>query len=67
MNSVTQADNEERVETRYLNRDGTRIVVVTHWLDRQVSPPRWRSKNRTIKLKPGELEYFLQRESEPAA
>jgi hypothetical protein len=52
---------DERIETRRLSDDGTRIVIVTRWLDRQVLPPKWRSKNRTRKLTPGEIRYFQER------
>jgi excisionase family DNA binding protein len=55
--------SEERTETTRLSDDGTRLVIVTRWLDRQVSPPRWRSKNRTRKLNAGEIEYFRQLEA----
>ena len=51
----------DELTERRLSSDGRRIVVVTRWLDRQVSPPRWRSKNQTIKLRPNEVEYFRQR------
>jgi hypothetical protein len=50
----------ERIETRRLSEDGERIVIVTRWLDRQLSPPRWRSKNRHVKLKPNEMAYYRE-------
>lgn len=53
------------VTSRYLNKDGTRIVTVERWLDRQMHPPKWRSKNRTRKLTPGEIEYFRQQQARP--
>jgi hypothetical protein len=36
--------NDRERETR-LSDDGERIIIVDRWLDRQVDPPRWRSKN----------------------
>jgi hypothetical protein len=53
----------ERMKTTRLSDDGRRLVIVERWLDRQVMPPRWRSKNRTQKLSPGDLEYYRQRAS----
>jgi len=59
MHSVSSSDDTaERTETRRPSDDGTRIVIVTRWLDRQMSPPKWRSKNRSVKLKPNEVEYY---------
>ena len=62
MTSVAQQDNgtAERIETRRLSDDGRRIVIVTRWFDRQGTTPRWRSKNRTRKLTPGEVRYFQE-------
>jgi len=54
------AEENERTETTRLSDDGTRLVIVTRWLDRQMSPPRWRTKNRTRKLNRGEIEYFRE-------
>jgi hypothetical protein len=54
--------SDERTTTRRLSDDGQRLIIVERWLDWQVSPPRWRSKNRHVKLKPGEVEYYRQRE-----
>jgi hypothetical protein len=52
----------ERTETRRrVSDDGLRLIIVVRWLDRQVSPPRWRSKNRHVKLTPGEVEYYRER------
>ena len=51
----------ERTITKRLSDDGTRIIIVTRWLDRQMMPPKWRSKNRHVKLKPNEIEYYRQR------
>jgi hypothetical protein len=34
--------NEERRTTTRLSNDGTRLIIVERWLDRQMSPPRWR-------------------------
>ena len=53
--------SNERTETTYLSKDGKRLIIVTRWLDRQMSPPRWRSKNRHRKLRPNEIEYYRQR------
>lgn len=61
MEIVTDTGNGERIETRRLSDDGRRIIIVTRWLDRQMSPPKWRSKNRHIKLTENELEYYRQR------
>jgi hypothetical protein len=54
-------DDSERTKTTHLSNDGRRLIRVTRWLDRQVSPPRWRSKNDHVKLKPNEIEYYRQR------
>jgi hypothetical protein len=51
----------ERTITSRLSDDGQRLVIVERWLDRQVTPPRWRSKNRTQKLSASDLEYYRQR------
>jgi hypothetical protein len=51
---------DERTETRYVSDDGQRLIVVTRWLDQQVSPPRWRSKNDHWKLRANEREYLRQ-------
>jgi hypothetical protein len=59
--SVAPEQAGERTETRRLSDDGRRLIIVTRWLDRQVSPPRWRSKNRHVKLTPGEVEYYRER------
>jgi hypothetical protein len=53
----------ERTTTKRLSDDGKRLIIVERWLDRQVMPARWRSKNRHIKLTPNEIEYYRQRES----
>jgi hypothetical protein len=58
-----EGDMNERTRTEYVYPDGTYKVVVERWLDRQVDPPRWRSKNYRVKLKqpkltPGEIEYL---------
>ncbi len=55
----------ESIKTTRVSDDGTRLVIVTRWLDRQMSPPKWRSKNRTRKLTPGEIDYFRQRAPAP--
>ena len=54
------SENDERIETTRLSDDGRRLIIVTRWLDRQHAPPRWRSKNRHLKLKPNEIEYYRQ-------
>jgi hypothetical protein len=54
----------KRIETRWLSDDGKRIIIVTRWLDRQMSPQRWRSKNRHINLKPNEVDYYRQQAAE---
>jgi hypothetical protein len=51
----------DRTKTTRLSDDGKRLIIVERWLDRQHSPPRWRSKNRRRKLKPNEVEYYRQR------
>jgi hypothetical protein len=53
--------SEERTVERRLSKDGTRWVIVERWLDRQLVPPRWRSKNRTVRLSRGERLYFEER------
>jgi len=61
MEIVARRNDSERIETRRLSDDGKRIVIVTRWLDRQGTKPRWRSKNRTRKLTAGEIRYFQER------
>jgi hypothetical protein len=41
----------ERTVERRLADDGEHWVIVERWLDRQVNPPVWRSKNRREKVK----------------
>ena len=52
----------ERTVTARLGRHGDRLVIVERWLDRQCSPPRWRSKNRTLKLNRNEISDFREME-----
>jgi hypothetical protein len=52
--------HNERTQTTRLSDDGNRLIVIERWLDRQVDPPRWRSKNWHRNLKPGEIEYYRQ-------
>jgi hypothetical protein len=52
---------DERTRTTRLSDDGRRLIVVERWLDQQVQPPRWRSKNWHRTLKPNEIEYYRQR------
>jgi hypothetical protein len=52
---------DERTKTTRLSDDGTRLIIVERWLDQQMSPPRWRSKNWHRKLPPGDVEYYRQR------
>ena len=58
--------SDERTITTRLSDDGLRPITVERWLDRQMSPPRWRSKNRHRKLTPGDLEYYRQRDNRPS-
>jgi hypothetical protein len=60
---------DERTRTTRVSDDGSRLVTVERWLDRQVSPPRWRSKNWTRKLNANDREYYRQRaaKEEPAS
>jgi hypothetical protein len=51
----------ERSTTTRLSDEGLRLIIVERWLDRQVLPPRWRSKNRHRKLSPAGVEYYRQR------
>ena len=54
---------DERTETTRVSDDGTRLIIVTRWLDRQVSPPAWRSKNVSRLLPPmhpDDAEYYRQ-------
>jgi hypothetical protein len=51
---------EERTQTVRLSDDGERLIIVERWLDRQMHPPRWRSKNWHRKLKATEVEYYRQ-------
>ena len=70
MTSITDERLEElgaeRAITKRLSKDGTRMVVITRWLDRQMSPPKWRSKNHHVKLRPSEIEYCRQQAAEGA-
>lgn len=52
--------DDERTITKRLSDDGTYLVIVERWLDRQVSPPRWRSKNRRQKLSASDIAYYRQ-------
>jgi hypothetical protein len=52
---------DERTKTSRLSNDGRDLIVVERWLDRQVSPPQWRSKNWRRKLTANEIEYYRQR------
>ena len=45
-------DGGDRLETTRVSDDGTRLITVTRWIDRQVSPPKWRSKNQSRPLPP---------------
>jgi hypothetical protein len=53
--------SDQRSITTRLSDDGEHLVIVERWLDRQVSPPKWRSKNRRRKLSAKEIEYYRQR------
>ena len=55
---------DERTVTKRLSDDGTRIIVVTRWLDTQMMPPKWRSKNDSIKLKPNEIDYYRRQKQD---
>lgn len=64
---------DERTRTTRRSDNGEYLIVVERWLDRQVSPPRWRSKNwrrkLTRELTRGEREYLdwlAQKSGEPA-
>jgi hypothetical protein len=57
----------ERTTSKRLAADGRHLVVVEKWLDRQVSPPRRRSKNYRLKLNPNEIEYYRQRAERQSA
>jgi hypothetical protein len=54
---------DERTRTTRLSNDGTRLIITERWLDQQVMPPRWRSKNWHRKPKANEIEYHRQRTS----
>ena len=54
-------ESNERIRRTRISDDGLRLITVERWLDRQVSPPRWRSKNWNRKLKPNDVEYYRQR------
>jgi hypothetical protein len=51
---------DHNTKRTYLSDDGRRLITVEEWIDRQVSPPRYRSKNRHRKLKPNEIAYYEQ-------
>lgn len=53
----------ERSTTTRLSDDGLRLIIVERWLDRQVLPPPWRSKNRHRELPPADVGYYRQRSS----
>jgi hypothetical protein len=50
-----QMSYDERTKTVRVSDDGMREIVVERWLDRQMHPPRWRSKNYSRKLSAGKL------------
>jgi hypothetical protein len=50
--------DDERTETKRLSNDGRRIIIVERWLDRQVDPPRWRSKNWHRNLSSADIQYL---------
>ena len=39
-----------QIVQRRLSDDGQRWIVVERWLDTQVQPPKWRSRNRNYPL-----------------
>jgi hypothetical protein len=51
---------DERTRTERISDDGTRVIIVERWFDRQVSPPRWRSKNWHRKLSKADVLYLEQ-------
>ena len=51
---------QSRTTQKRLSDDGKRLIIVERWLDQQVMPPRWRSKNRHVKLTPNEIVYYRQ-------
>jgi hypothetical protein len=67
---VASEDELERLER--VADDGQHIIVVERWLDRQVHPPKWRSKNHRRPIpKPTKADhlYFAQQaadRNEPA-
>ena len=52
---------------RRLSDDGQRWIVVERWLDTQVQPPKWRSRNSHYPLTKSELLYFAKRNGDDAA
>lgn len=64
---MQQTQQGERTRRMRLSDDGRRLIIIEEWLDRQVEPPRWRSKNWHRKLTPGEIEYYRQRGSTDAS
>jgi hypothetical protein len=49
--------SDGRTVERRLSNDGLRWIIVERWFDQQVSPPRWRSKNRHVLLSKADLAY----------
>ncbi len=60
----TVRSDSERTRTTHLADDGEHLVVVERWLDGQVRPPEWRSKNWRRKLNPTDIEYYRQQRAE---
>ena len=56
-----------QIVQRRLSDDGQRWLVVERWLDTQVQPPKWRSRNSDYPLTKSELLYFAERNGDDAA
>jgi hypothetical protein len=54
---------DQRTRTSHISDDGRRLIIVERWLDQQVFPPRWRSKNWHRKLTSNEITYLESRTS----
>lgn len=52
-------DDKREVITR-LSDDGERLIIVERWLDQQIDPPRWRSKNWHRKLPAADVKYLRE-------
>ena len=56
-----ERSNSERLVYRRLADDNQHWIVIERWLDWQVYPPRWRSKNYRLRLTNSETSGYWRR------